>query len=274
MAIETSVRQGGVRAARFDAVTRREANAAVRELLSTAPLTSILLPTIRDTLAELGATARDVRVAGFSRGPGSFTGLRVAATVVRMLQSTLGCDVVGVPTHAGIAAGAFDWLASPDAADVRKCLTAAGDGTDAADESCVVVLTPAKRGFVFASGHCGRDRDAGRKALADSPPVRTKFDGEVEMLAVETCLQHFTPPFAVVVDAAVPINATDVAGVIQLPAQLAAPRVEVIARLTLAQFLDQRTLQPHEIVPLYVRKPECEEVYDARRAEARSRRGE
>ena len=68
-------------------------------------------PTIRDLLDENGLTASEVGVFCYSRGPGSFTGLRIAATVGRMLQSAVDCRVVAADT---IEVVARNVLSHPD----------------------------------------------------------------------------------------------------------------------------------------------------------------
>ena len=58
-----------------------------------------LLGFMRDKLAENGAGFRDIEEITYMSGPGSFTGLRIGATVVNTLAHELGvplCDHHGV----------------------------------------------------------------------------------------------------------------------------------------------------------------------------------
>src|SRR5262249_13737558 len=64
-----------------------------RQHTAEARSTAKLLPAMRELLDAAGARLGDVSVVGFVRGPGSFTGLRVAATIATMMQSVCGCAV-------------------------------------------------------------------------------------------------------------------------------------------------------------------------------------
>ncbi|MBL8878452.1 MAG: tRNA (adenosine(37)-N6)-threonylcarbamoyltransferase complex dimerization subunit type 1 TsaB [Phycisphaerales bacterium] len=253
LAIETSTRAVSLCAARFERGATQLLTQVSRELPAAIPLTSRLIPEIQDALAVLGHKAADVRVAAFSRGPGSFTGLRAAAAVMRMLQSTTGCEVVGVATFESIADAAFEWLESdaapPNARSIER----------------VVVLAPAKAGFVFAAAYSRADLSRADRCDSDDAP---------RILAIDSWRGEFEAPFAVVADARIPQNPDHTSGSRMLPAILAIPTAERIARLALRRYARGATMRPEEIVPLYGRKPECEEVYGARRAEARSRRDE
>jgi tRNA threonylcarbamoyladenosine biosynthesis protein TsaB len=77
LAIETSSRTGSV------ALACGERPLGARQLSQDRPHTAELLPAIDDLLRENGRRLADVDVFAYSCGPGSFTGLRVAATVRR-----------------------------------------------------------------------------------------------------------------------------------------------------------------------------------------------
>ena len=54
-----------------------------------------LLAYLRDRLAEHGSTFTDLTGIGLMKGPGSFTGLRIGATVANTLSRELGIPIVG-----------------------------------------------------------------------------------------------------------------------------------------------------------------------------------
>ena len=67
----------------------------------------IILPSILALLDEAGIAKSDVDLLVFGRGPGSFTGLRIAVGVVQGLAFGLGIPVVGVSTLACLAQGEY-----------------------------------------------------------------------------------------------------------------------------------------------------------------------
>lgn len=64
-----------------------------------------ILPAILDLLSEAGVDKQALNVIVYGRGPGSFTGLRIAVGVVQGLAYGLGIPVVPVSTLACIAQG-------------------------------------------------------------------------------------------------------------------------------------------------------------------------
>lgn len=65
-----------------------------------------LLPMVDEVLAEAGITPAELDAVAYGRGPGSFTGLRIAAGTAQGLAYGLGCPLLGVSTLEALALAA------------------------------------------------------------------------------------------------------------------------------------------------------------------------
>jgi tRNA threonylcarbamoyladenosine biosynthesis protein TsaB len=128
LAVESSGRMGSV------------AIAAGPELLAEKSITgpmrhsSELFPGIQQLLAGLSAGPDDIKDVYISIGPGSFTGLRIAVTIAKMMNLALGTRIVTVDTLDVIAAN-----------------------IDAAGTKRLAVVLDAKRNQFFAAAYESRN---------------------------------------------------------------------------------------------------------------------
>lgn len=84
-------------------------NGEVTESYEVAPRrhNEIILPILETVLAESGASLSDIDLIAFGCGPGSFTGLRIAASVVQGIAYSIDRPVMPVSTLRALAQGAY-----------------------------------------------------------------------------------------------------------------------------------------------------------------------
>ncbi len=70
----------------------------------------LLLPMIDSLLKELGISIADITAFAFGRGPGSFTGIRIACSVIQALGYGLSKPIIPVSTLRAMAEGAYQAL--------------------------------------------------------------------------------------------------------------------------------------------------------------------
>ncbi|HTV48626.1 MAG TPA: tRNA (adenosine(37)-N6)-threonylcarbamoyltransferase complex dimerization subunit type 1 TsaB [Phycisphaerae bacterium] len=223
VALETSSRIGAV------AVGAGAVLLAQRQFSSTMRHAVELMPTLADLVKEQGWKPADIQQVYVSVGPGSFTGVRIAVTAARALNQALGCKLVAVPT--------VDILAANAPVEAEN----------------LGVILDAKRGQVYAARYRRNSagelqRTAGpmlgdpREFVADSPrPLHLIGEG---------------------IDYHRPALFTGVADVIEVDKSLWTPQAAQVHRLgwQLAQ-AGKFTLR-EELLPIYLRKPEAQEVWE------------
>jgi tRNA threonylcarbamoyladenosine biosynthesis protein TsaB len=97
LVIETSSRAGQV------AIAQGNALLAVRRLDEARRHARDLAPSVSELLTAQGWKARDLNAVLVSRGPGSYTGLRVGVVSAKILAYATGCVLLGIDTFAALA---------------------------------------------------------------------------------------------------------------------------------------------------------------------------
>src|SRR4029453_4941853 len=112
-----------------------------REELTERAHAELILPFVDQLLAAAGLGLRDLHGIAFGRGPGAFTGLRIAAGVVQGLAYAAGLRVVPVSSLAAVA-----------------------ERVPAAPDERILVCNDARMGELYFA-HFARDRDGSLRAL-------------------------------------------------------------------------------------------------------------
>ena len=228
LAVETSSRNGSI------ALATGEQLLAYRPFDQTRPARDHavdMLPMLDATLKELGWQPGDIQHIYVSAGPGSFTGLRIAFSFAKTLAFSLGCKLVLVPTVEVLAANA-----PPDAMHVA-------------------VVLDAKRSQIYTAAF---SRDAAGQPLRQVYP--TKVVPPADMLAA------VARPLCVLGEG-IDYHRDALAfgqEVIELPREIWPPRADAVARIGLALARADQFTAPDDAIPIYLRRPEAEEVWEKR----------
>ncbi|MCP1660779.1 tRNA (adenosine(37)-N6)-threonylcarbamoyltransferase complex dimerization subunit type 1 TsaB [Neisseria perflava] len=137
----------------------------------------LILPTIRELLAEAGIGAADLAAIVYAQGPGAFTGLRIGTGVAQGLATPFDTPLIGIPC---LVAAAY---LCPD----RHCVLAATDARmgevfyawfDTAAHRRLSAYQVGKAAEIALPEHAVFSDGIGNAfALADKPP----FDGSPAM---------------------------------------------------------------------------------------------
>jgi tRNA threonylcarbamoyladenosine biosynthesis protein TsaB len=184
-----------------------------------------ILPMIDRLCRDAGIGPKDLAELYLSIGPGSFTGLRIGVTLAKTMTLMTGVKIVAVPTVNVLAANA------------------------PADAKHVVIVLDAKREQIFTARF---DGDAvGEPAHLDSLAAMLQRSPRPVHLLGEGIPYH---------DKFIP---KDDPGVVVTSPESWRARAAVVATIGQAMARRGEFADPDRLTPLYIRKPEAEEKWEA-----------
>jgi tRNA threonylcarbamoyladenosine biosynthesis protein TsaB len=229
VAIETTVRRGGLALAAGDKVIASQTLAADRDYATD------LLPTVDGLCRQVDWSPGQIEQVYVSIGPGSFTGTRIGVTFAKALALAARAKAVAVPTFEVIARNALE-LAEPP--------------------TNLVVLMDARQGQVFA--------EVFRLAEGDRGYVTARA-GELVLLShLVDELPH--PVTAVGEGVATHRKALLEAGVMLVGETFSIARAEMVHRVGWRMAGEGRFSEVDALVPIYYRLPTPVEKLQAKKA--------
>jgi tRNA threonylcarbamoyladenosine biosynthesis protein TsaB len=215
-----------------------------------------ILAMVDAVLGEAGVALADLDAVAFGRGPGSFTGVRLAASVAQGLAFGAGLPVVPVSNLQALAQRALESAGARSAASLLVCADAR---MKEVYWGCFERSAPGA-----ADAHAGAraEADAGATATAAHTGAHAEAHAEVHGDG-----ERVGPPASVELpaDLAAPVHgvgrgflaypelAVRLAGRLQAVHADLLPRAEEVARLAATELAAGRSVAPWDIVPTYLR---------------------
>ena len=228
LAFETSSALGSVALGRGEVVL--EAQTFDRPRLHAVAF----LPTVEQICRGHGVKPTAIRRVFVSNGPGSFTGLRIGVTAGRTIAFATGANLVAVCTLEAIAQNAAELDPPPDR---------------------LAVLLDAKRQRVYAATFV-RQGDRYHRTNEPTEAEPAAYLAQQDRSCV--LMGEGVPYHRAVVDAS---------GLRVLPESIFRPRAETVYRLGVSLADAGRFTDRRRLVPVYIRPPEAEEIWNRRHAD-------
>jgi tRNA threonylcarbamoyladenosine biosynthesis protein TsaB len=209
------------------------------------------LPSIDGLCREHRIKPDEIGYVFVSAGPGSFTGLRIGITAARTLALAIGARIVALPTLEVIAQNALDLPNAPP----RVC-----------------VILDAKRSRVYTASFELQHNPDSQGGLKGCKDVRlARWYAPLDQPHEADPIAYFTslPRNCAVLGEGVLYHQAAVNGssLRALPTELFPPRVETVYQLGLERAANGLFVAPRDLVPVYIRPPEAEEVWAARHSQ-------
>jgi tRNA threonylcarbamoyladenosine biosynthesis protein TsaB len=205
-----------------------------------------LVPTAKAACERAGWDRRRIDLVAVSIGPGSFTGIRIAVTMAKVMAHDTGAKVVAVPSMRVLAENAPP------------------------DRRRIATIIDAKRGGLFASIFERRD-DAvrargGNRGASPSAALLDEFN-EIfgpALIEPEDLARHLESPALIlgrgIVKGGEALKTFDFA-----PENQWDPRPAVVARLGAELAARGQFADPMRLEPIYIRPPDAEELWERRK---------
>ncbi|BCW97627.1 MAG: tRNA threonylcarbamoyladenosine biosynthesis protein TsaB [Armatimonadota bacterium] len=192
-----------------------------------------LTPLIRDVLREAGLRPQSLEVVACTRGPGSFTGIRVGVAAARALADGCGARMSGVST--------------------LRALCMAGD---AGEGEMRLALIRCRPGEVYAGLY---GQQSGRVWEPVRPDTALPVPALGELLAasgVKGCVEAVGPAVELCAGA---LSSSDAGGVaVKLRTDITRVRIADVLEASLQDARSGRLLDPMELIPEYLRPSQAE----------------
>lgn len=239
LAIETSGRTGSIAVAKGGQMLAETAFSA--QMRHSAKI----FPAACDLLGRFGRKPKEIRHIYISVGPGSFTGLRIAATFAKTMYLTNSAKIVAIDTLDAIAANVTSIATEENIKNLGH-------------KSRIATILDAKRGQFFISAYeCLPDSGAWKKILPDSLLTANEFLDEF------ACKER---PIWLLGEGLVYYkNKFKAAGTDFLDESYWNPRASKIHLLGWEMALAGQFADPLVLKPTYLRRPEAEEKWDQRK---------
>jgi tRNA threonylcarbamoyladenosine biosynthesis protein TsaB len=202
-----------------------------------------LMPTVSRLCQQAGWRADEIQQIYVSTGPGSFTGLRIALSVARAISQATGCKLLGIQT--------LDVLACNAPAEVDN----------------LVVMLDAKRGQVFAA-HYGKAPASVGSASAGAPHVagaRRQVHAATLIRPAEILAQAAKAGPVSVLGEGIDYHRSELGDAIELDRSLWPARAAAVYQLGWAKACRGEFTARDELLPVYIRLAEAEEVWRKKR---------